>query len=84
MHVILINEANLPEILKRLNKPDINVIHTFGPYLAQTNAKWYYISGYYSPRGSYPDWNIVPEHALKKFEYDKDTIDTEWTMIFHK
>lgn len=83
MHAILITEKNMPTILDRLplGVPEQLAI-TF--YLNH-NVEWYLITGYYTRRGVYDDWAIIPASVLKQtYEHDADKIKTDWDQIIRK
>lgn len=82
MFAILINEANMPEILQNhhLTEKQIPGLELF----KKAKADFYFVSGYYSPGRAPKSWSVLPEHKLKNYIYDANTINTKWTQIFHR
>lgn len=82
MYALLISEENL-ELLTQVVPPTTGVrprpnYQTF----IKHRVRWYLVAPYVTHYGEVQPWAVMPEYILKQdYEYDHETIDTEWTHI---
>lgn len=80
MFAIQISSDNEAKIRERIQtKPGDRTFE----YCIKSEKPWYVISGYVLSSGVVQDWAVLPHYVVtRNYDYDEETIKTDWTQIF--